>query len=105
MSPKQQLLDVASDPSNLNSTALILSGYDPSHPYSPQQSPKCELRASWPANHRDIYFGADGCLYDSESQKILNQCCATPDINNTGPIVNPYFYDQPIPDIYAKGWI
>jgi len=36
MSPKQQLLEVASDPSNLNSTALILSGYDPSDPNSRQ---------------------------------------------------------------------
>jgi hypothetical protein len=89
MSPKQQLLDVASYPSNLNSTALILSGYDPSDPYSPQLSPKYELQASWPTYYVDIYFEADGCLYDSENKTIFNQC-STP-VNNYGPTVNPYY--------------
>ncbi|KAN0070372.1 hypothetical protein V8E54_011241 [Elaphomyces granulatus] len=117
ISSKRQL-DVASDPSNPYSTTLILSGYDSSDPYSPQQSAKCELQARWPANYGDVYFGADGCLYDSNSNKIFNQCCSTPDINNSGPTVNPYFDPRPAAscqrtpgfgfvhfEIYSKGWI
>jgi hypothetical protein len=118
MSPQQQLLDAASNSSNPDSTALILSGYNHSDPFSPKQSAKCELQASWPANYGDVYFGADGCLYDSESNKISNQCCTTPDINRSGPTVNPYFDPRPAAScqrtrtqhfiyfqIYTKGWI
>ncbi|KAN0070384.1 hypothetical protein V8E54_011253 [Elaphomyces granulatus] len=114
----QSFYNVASDPSNPYSTTLILSGYDSSDPYSPQQSAKCELQARWPANYGDVYFGADGCLYDSNSNKIFNQCCSTPDINNSGPTVNPYFDPRPAAscqrspgfgfvhfEIYSKGWI
>jgi hypothetical protein len=112
---KRQLDVISDDP---YSTALILSGYDSSDPYSPQQSAKCELQARWPANYGDVYFGADGCLYDSKSNKIFNQCCSTPDINNSGPTVNPYFDPRPAAscqrtpgigfvhfEIYSKGWI
>jgi hypothetical protein len=93
MSPQQQLLDVKPDPSepNNNSTALILSGYDPSDPYSPQQSAKCELQALWPAYYGDVFYGENGCLYDSDDNIIFNQCCSAPDINHSGPTVNPYY--------------
>src|ERR1700722_7768277 len=90
MSSQQQLLDVTYDPLRLNSTALILSGYDPSDPYSPQQSAKCELQALWPAIYGDVYF-FNGCLYDSDGNIIFNQCCSTPDINHSGLTVNPYY--------------
>jgi hypothetical protein len=90
-------IDVASDPSQPDSTVLILSGFDSSDPYSAQQAATCELNARWPSNYGDVYFGADGCLYDSGGNRIFDQCCSTPDSNNNGPTINPYKDPRPAP--------
>jgi hypothetical protein len=110
------IIDVASNPSNPYSTALILSGYNSSDFWSSQQLGKCELQARWPANYGDVYFGVDGCLYDSGSSKIFDQCCSIPETN--GLTVNPYLDPRPAAScqrqntqfvaefkIYSKGWI
>ncbi|KAL6405177.1 glycoside hydrolase family 18 protein [Ilyonectria robusta] len=82
--------NVASNPDEPYSTALILSGFDSSVDNHLHALATCQLQARWPANYGDVYFGEDGCLYDSESNKIFDQCCSTPDVNNNGPATNPY---------------
>jgi hypothetical protein len=111
-------LDVASDPSKANDTVLILSGFNLSDPFSAQQAATCELNAVWPSNNGDVFFGADGCLYDSTNTKIFDQCCSTPDSSNNGPATNPYRDPRPAAscqrtpgigfvhfEVYSKGWI
>ncbi|KAH7145441.1 meiotically up-regulated gene family-domain-containing protein [Dactylonectria estremocensis] len=87
--------NVASDPEQPYSTALILSGFDSSNDNRLHASATCQLQARWPANYGDVYFGQDGCLYDSGSNKIFDQCCSTPDVNNNGPTTNPYVAPAP----------
>ncbi|KAH7013886.1 hypothetical protein EDB80DRAFT_836102, partial [Ilyonectria destructans] len=82
--------NVASNPDEPYSTALILSGFDSSVDNHLHALATCQLQARWPANYGDVYFGEDGCLYDSQSNKIFDQCCSTPDVNNNGPATNPY---------------
>ncbi|KAH7237867.1 meiotically up-regulated gene family-domain-containing protein [Fusarium solani] len=91
----QSTYNVASDPNQPYSTALILSGFNSSDDNHLHAMATCKLQARWPANYGDIYYGADGCLYDSGSNKILDQCCSTPDINNDGPTTNPYVAPAP----------
>jgi hypothetical protein len=72
-----------------------LSGFPSNHTNTIQEKATCELQARWPANYGDVYFGADGCLYDSSSNKIFDQCCGTPDPNNNGLTINPYAAPPP----------
>ncbi|KAL9563853.1 hypothetical protein ACKAV7_012025 [Fusarium commune] len=88
--------NVASSPGETYNTVLILSGFDSSNDNHLHAKPTCQLQARWPANYGDIYFGEDGCLYDSQSNKIYNQCCSPPDSNNSGPTTNPYCPPAPL---------
>ncbi|KAF4467818.1 hypothetical protein FALBO_5308 [Fusarium albosuccineum] len=91
--------NVASSPDEPYSTILILSGFDSSLDNHMHAKATCQLQARWPADYGDIYFGEDGCLYDSGSNKIFDQCCSTPDVNNNGPTTNPYCPPPP-PDAH-----
>ncbi|KAM5383716.1 hypothetical protein ACJZ2D_001705 [Fusarium nematophilum] len=91
--------NVASSPDEPYSTVLILSGFDSSLDNHMHSKATCQLQARWPANYGDIYFGEDGCLYDSQSNKIFDQCCSPPDVNNSGPTTNPYCPPSP-PDAH-----
>jgi Meiotically up-regulated gene family len=88
-------IDIASDPSQPYGTANILSGFNNTSQNSLKATATCQLNAQWPATYGDVYFGADGCLYDSSSNKILDQCCGPPDPNNSGLITNPYCAPAP----------
>ena len=87
-------IDIESNPSKLNSTADILSGFNNTDQNSLKAMPTCQLNARWPADYGDIYF-RDGCLYDSSGNKIFDQCCGPPDPNNSGLITNPYCAPAP----------
>ncbi|KAF7547422.1 hypothetical protein G7Z17_g7743 [Cylindrodendrum hubeiense] len=87
--------NVASDPNEPYSTILILSGFDASIDNQLHSKATCQLQARWPANYGDVYYGEDGCLYDSQNNKIFDQCCSPPDINNSGPATNPYVPPAP----------
>ncbi|KAH7165227.1 meiotically up-regulated gene family-domain-containing protein [Dactylonectria macrodidyma] len=95
--------NVASDPDQPYSTALILSGFDSSSDNRLHATATCQLQARWPANYGDVYFGQDGCLYDSGSNKIFDQCCSTPDVNNDGPTTNPYVASAPPDSSQSSG--
>ncbi|KAI5465761.1 hypothetical protein BGZ63DRAFT_113210 [Mariannaea sp. PMI_226] len=71
------------------STVTIYAGL-PSDTTNKMVTPGCQLDALVPASYGDVYFGADGCLYDSSSTQINGQCCRNPP---TTPIqvVNPYY--------------
>ncbi|KAI5460953.1 hypothetical protein BGZ63DRAFT_425415 [Mariannaea sp. PMI_226] len=91
----QSFYNVMSNTDDQYGTTLILSGFDSNDKLDPNVKATCQLQARWPSNYGDVYFGADGCLYDSQSNKIFNQCCSTPDINNSGDVVNPYSDPRP----------
>ncbi|KAI5461913.1 hypothetical protein BGZ63DRAFT_423235 [Mariannaea sp. PMI_226] len=101
-----------------NSTELILAGFDSDKKFDANATATCELQAYWPNSYGDIYFGADGCLYDSQSNRIFNQCCVPPDANNSGEVINPYLDPRPAAscdrsykvlwikfEIHIKGWV
>lgn len=71
----RNLLDVASDPNEPYGTALILSGFDSSNDNHLHVSATCQLQARWPADYGDIFFGPDGCLYDSGNNPIFDGQC------------------------------
>ncbi|KAN0073530.1 hypothetical protein V8E54_008750 [Elaphomyces granulatus] len=87
--------NIASDPSQPYCTANIISGFNNTSQNSLKATATCQLNARWPATYGDVYFGADGCLYDSSSNKIFDQCCGPPDPNNSGLATNPYCAPAP----------
>ncbi|UKZ74675.1 hypothetical protein TrVFT333_002345 [Trichoderma virens FT-333] len=91
----QNFYNVASTQGQASSTALILYGYDSSDPYSTQQKATCQMNARWPSNYGDVFLGEDGYLYDAGGNKIFDQHCSTPDVNNQGPTINPYRDPRP----------
>ncbi|KAL5335491.1 hypothetical protein BJX70DRAFT_401486 [Aspergillus crustosus] len=104
------------DESKPNHTAIILYGYDADDKFSKEQKATLQLTAVWPSSYQDVYLGEDGCLYDSNSQKIDDQCAE--EITNTDAMVNPYYDTRPaatcnrevafgrvIFHIWGKGWI
>jgi Meiotically up-regulated gene family len=91
----QRDINISSDPSQSYGTALILSGFDATNNNSLKSTAAFQLNARWPANYGDVYFEADGCLYDSSGNKIFNQCSETSDPNNSGPTTNPYCAPAP----------
>lgn len=74
---------------------LILSGFDANNDIHLHSTATCQLQARWPANYGDVTFGEDGCLYDAGNNKIFDQCCSSPDPNNSGPATNPYVAPAP----------
>ncbi|KAM0205538.1 hypothetical protein ACHAPQ_010433 [Fusarium lateritium] len=78
-----------------NSTALILSGFDGSNDNHLHSTASCQLLAVWPSTYGDVTFAKDSCLYDADGNKIFDQCCASPDGDNNGPVINPYVAPAP----------
>ncbi|RSL61888.1 hypothetical protein CEP54_006026 [Fusarium duplospermum] len=87
--------NVASSPDEPYGTVLILSGFDANNDIHLHSTATCQLQARWPANYGDVTFGEDGCLYDAGNNKIFDQCCSSPDPNNSGPATNPYVAPAP----------
>ena len=81
---------MASNPSQPTSSVVILSGFNANNGYSLHYTPTCQLNAQWPSSYGDVYFGADGCLYDAQRNKINIPCCSTPDSTHSGLTTNPY---------------
>ncbi|CAO3651621.1 unnamed protein product [Cunninghamella echinulata] len=50
--------------------------------------PGCVLKAHWPENYGDIYYGANDCLYTAKGGMIDGQCCENK--SNLPKTVNPY---------------
>ncbi|KAJ7470981.1 hypothetical protein FB451DRAFT_1399734 [Mycena latifolia] len=56
---------------------------------SPEAVPGCKLNAAWPSYYGNVFFGADNCLYDADSQNIDGQCCRA-GTGGSKPVPNPY---------------
>jgi hypothetical protein len=82
---------------------LILSGFNAADNNSLKATATCQLNARWPGNYADVYYGADGCLCDSSSNKIFSQYYGTPDPNSSGPTTNPYCAPAPPSPSQTKG--
>ncbi|CAO3651287.1 unnamed protein product [Cunninghamella echinulata] len=68
-----------------DSSATFYACFDGNNKNS-KSNAKCVLHASWPSNYGDVYFGADNCLYDSNGNKIKNQCAKS----TKKSVYNPY---------------
>ncbi|KAN0087197.1 hypothetical protein V8E54_000885 [Elaphomyces granulatus] len=86
-------LDV-SDQGKAQSTATIYAQFNGQDTTDKNVIPGCELKASWPRDYRDIYFGLENsnCLYESGNKRIDGQCCTA---KTTTSVANPYFKESP----------
>ena len=68
----------------------------PSDTTSPLVAPECMLKATWPWNYGDVFWGEDNCLYEAERTKIKNQCAEPIPPNDAKVVVdNPYYVGPP----------
>ncbi|KAI5464192.1 hypothetical protein BGZ63DRAFT_439329 [Mariannaea sp. PMI_226] len=72
------------DTSNVTIYAML-----PSDTTDKTVTPGCQLNAQVPASYGDVFFGADGCLYDSSGNQINGQCCQASTV--TTQVTNPYY--------------
>ncbi|KAJ4314933.1 hypothetical protein N0V84_008627 [Fusarium piperis] len=76
--------NVAPSPDGSYSTVLILSGFDANNDNHLHSMP-LPLASS----------NEEGCIYDAGNNTIFDQCCGSPDPNNSSPATNPYVAPAP----------
>ncbi|KAI5460533.1 hypothetical protein BGZ63DRAFT_464646 [Mariannaea sp. PMI_226] len=100
----QSFYNVVADPNQGNNTILILSGFDATDDNRADSIPTLMLQAVWPTGFGQVNLGDDGCLYDSNSNKIYDQCSTSipQDSEYYRPATNPYSAPtRPLPGYWA----